>query len=739
MVVNFFKECTMFNRKQVSRWIRISANILLAVTFMGLALNAAPLDTAKAGRNPPPPPEVGIVLPSSDQPRWVNDAARLTAAFADAGHPADVRYSEESTITELAQVNALIAEGIKVLIICPVDSENAAAAAEAAHNAGIKVISYDRLILNTTGLDFLVTFDNFAVGAQMGQFLVDKAQGGGYPLFLYAGHPGDNNAFLFFEGSWSVLQPKIADGTFVVKNSSMAVSLKDKPSLTHNEQEQIIAQITTNWNWDDATALAQANLAALTAADKGRAFILAPNDGTARAIADVFSADADISSYVITGQDAEQPSVQWIIDGKQSMTIFKDVRTLADDAAATAVDYLNLTTPPSNNTFYNGSMDVPAKTSATVVVDRYNLKAALIDSGYYALGDFTWPTFNVGIVLPDIENSRWVQDGNRLTTAFAAAGRSAHVLYSGNDNAVEKANVDILVNEEDINVLIFAPVDSSAAAAAAADARAAGVKVIAYDRLILDTPAVDYHVTFDSQMVGAAQAQYLVDRAHGTGNPLFLYAGAITDNNAFLFLEGSWSVLQPKIADGTFVVKNSSAAVALKDKATLTHDELVQIIDQIGVTDWDPANATTLAQANLDALTAGDKGRVFILAPNDGTARAIADVFRADTDVIGCVITGQDAERGSVQYIIDGKQWMTVFKDIRTLADDAAAAANLYLTSGHLPLGTAFYNNGSVEVPSDPTDVVVVDRRNVKPALIGTGYYLYSDFIWPTYLPLVKR
>ena len=91
--------------------------------------------------------------------------------------------------------------------------------------------------------------------------------------------------------------------------------------------------------------------------------------------------------------------------------------------------------------------------------------------------------------------------------------------------------------------------------------------MVSYDRLIRDTDAVDYYVTFDSIAVGEAQAQYLVDKATGTGNPLYLYAGAASDNNAFLFFEGAWNVLQPKIADGTFVIKNSSEAVGLQDKA----------------------------------------------------------------------------------------------------------------------------------------------------------------------------
>ena len=250
--------------------------------------------------------------------------------------------------------------------------------------------------------------------------------------------------------------------------------------------------------------------------------------------------------------------------------------------------------------------------------------------------------------------------------------------------------------------------------------------MISYDRLIRETDAVDYYVTFDSIAVGEAQAQYLVDKATGTGNPLYLYAGAASDNNAFLFFEGAWNVLQPKIADGTFVIKNSSEAIALQDKATLTRDEMGKIIGQV-TTEWKFDVAKNLAEANLTAAAAADKGNVFILAPNDGTARAIADVFGADTDVTSYVVTGQDAEIASVQYIIDGKQSMTVLKDVRTLVADAIAAAIAYL-EGKTPEQTTTYNNGVIDVPAKPSVVITVDKANVQAAVIDSGYWPASEF-----------
>jgi putative multiple sugar transport system substrate-binding protein len=346
---------------------------------------AAPATAAPAAGKVP----VGIVLPTKDEPRWIQDQTRFQDALKAAGYDVQILFSQGSSATEKANVEALIAQGIKVLIICPQDATAAGAAVEEARAAGVKVISYDRLIRDTAAVDYYVSFDSIQVGNLQGQYLIDHATGKGNPLYLYAGAATDNNSFLFFAGGWQVLQPKIADGTFVIKNSSQAVALQGKATLTRDEEGKIIGQITTDWKFDVAKKLAQDNLTAATAADKGNVFILAPNDGTSRNIADAFAADKDVKSYVISGQDAEKPSVQYILDGKQSMTVLKDVRTLVKDAIAAAVAYLKGGAPEKTTTYNNGKVDVPAKPSPVISVDKSNVKSALIDSGYYQASDFT--------------------------------------------------------------------------------------------------------------------------------------------------------------------------------------------------------------------------------------------------------------------------------------------------------------------------------------------------------------
>jgi len=366
-------------------WYSLAAVLMIATTILS-ACGGAPAPTEEAAGQGL---AVGIVLPTREEPRWIQDETRFKDALSKAGYDVEILFSEGDSAKEKANVENLITKGIQVLILTPQDGAAAAAAADAARAAGVKVISYDRLILNTDAVDYYVTFDSIAVGEAQGQYLVDKATGTGNPLYLYAGAASDNNAFLFFEGAWNVLQPKIADGTFVIKNSSEAVALQDKPELTREEMGKIIGQVTTEWDFDTAKTLAESNLTAASAEDKGDVFILAPNDGTARAIADAFAADADVSSYVVTGQDAEVASVQYIIDGKQSMTVLKDVRTLVSDAIAAAVTFLEGGTPEQTTTYNNGAIDVPAKPSEVITVDKDNVKEAIIDSGYWPASEFT--------------------------------------------------------------------------------------------------------------------------------------------------------------------------------------------------------------------------------------------------------------------------------------------------------------------------------------------------------------
>ncbi|MDO3408358.1 sugar ABC transporter substrate-binding protein [Saccharibacillus sp. CPCC 101409] len=366
---------------------RFKGIALLLVVMMFATLAAACSNNGTSGSGGSV--SVGIVLPTKDEPRWVQDEQRFKDALSGTKYNTEILFSQGSSAKEKENVETLLNKGIKVLIICPQDGDAAAAAVEEAKKDGVTVISYDRLITNTDAVDYYVTFDSLAVGAAQGQYLIDHSKGSGQPLYLYAGAATDNNAFLFFQGAWEVLQPKIADGTFKIANSSEAEKLKDTKDLTRDQMSSIIGQVTTNWDPNEAKNKAQTHLTAAAADMKGDVVILAPNDGTSRSIADVFGSDSAITSYVITGQDAEQASIQYIIDGKQSMTVFKDVRTLVKDAMGMAVEVLDGKTPETTGSYNNGSADIKAKQTDVIVVDKENVKKELIDSEYYKASDFT--------------------------------------------------------------------------------------------------------------------------------------------------------------------------------------------------------------------------------------------------------------------------------------------------------------------------------------------------------------
>lgn len=361
-----------------------SISLLLIVAMFAVIVAACGNSGGSGGKV-----SVGIVLPTKDEPRWVQDEQRFKDALSGTKYTTEILFSQGSSAKEKENVETLINKGIQVLIICPQDGAAAASSVEAAKKEGIKVIAYDRLITDTDAVDYYVTFDSEAVGAAQAKYLVDNAKGSGQPLYLYAGAASDNNAFLFFSGAWKVLQPKIADGTFKIANSSEAEALKDKAELSRDELGKIIGQVTTNWDANEAKNKAQTHLTSASADMKGDVAILAPNDGTARSIADVFGADSAVTSYVVTGQDAEKASIQYVIDGKQSMTVFKDVRTLVKDAMGMAVSILDGQTPETTGSYDNGTKDVAAKQTDVIVVNKENVKAKLIDSEYYKADEFT--------------------------------------------------------------------------------------------------------------------------------------------------------------------------------------------------------------------------------------------------------------------------------------------------------------------------------------------------------------
>lgn len=331
----------------------------------------------------------------------------------------------------------------------------------------------------------------------------------------------------------------------------------------------------------------------------------------------------------------------------------------------------------------------------------------------------------IGIVLPTKEESRWLNDQKYFEEYFKDL--NYEILFSQNNSATEKTNVETLISRG-AEVIVLCAYDAAAAAAAVNAAKEEGIVVISYDRLIMGTDKLDYYVTFDSCSVGKAQADYLIEQAQGkTGVNLYMYSGALTDNNSVLFFEGAWKALQPYIADGTFVVRNCDKAVEFKDKNDLTRDEMISIMQTID-SEWNMATCKALAEAHLTAAGSDAKGEVFVLGPaDDDCCRALSDAFRADAEVTKLVITGADGVEASVQYIIDGKQSMTVYKDTQALVKGTLQIIDA-LKKGEEPAYDTTYNNDAMDVPTIQADVVTVTADNIAEVFFEGGVYDGSKY-----------
>lgn len=336
--------------------------------------------------------DIGIVLPTKDEDRWLADEATFKKLIEEKGYKAEIMYSQADPAIEKSNVEALIEKGVKVLLICPFDGAAAASTVEMAKAEGVQVISYDRLIMGTDAVDYYVAFESAKIGEAMGQYLVDQAAaygGSGLNLYLYSGALTDNNSFTYFQGNWNALQPKIADGTFIVRNSEVAEKYKDIKDLSYDQLYEIMQSVDTEWTPSVAKSLAEANLTNATAEEKALSFITAPDDNTARAVADAFMADADVKEFRICGADGVEGSVQYLIDGKQDMTVYCNPAMIAVAAMELAEKLIAGEKVECAETINNEAIDIPVVRCDVQPVTRDNLVEVWLDAGVYDAANYT--------------------------------------------------------------------------------------------------------------------------------------------------------------------------------------------------------------------------------------------------------------------------------------------------------------------------------------------------------------
>ncbi|NKL20553.1 multiple monosaccharide ABC transporter substrate-binding protein [Rhizobium leguminosarum] len=319
---------------------------------------------------------VGIAMPTKSSARWIDDGNNIVKQLEAAGYKTDLQYADDDIPNQLSQIENMVTKGAKVLVIASIDGTTLSDVLQKAHDANIKVIAYDRLIRDSANVDYYATFDNFQVGVLQAGSIVDalglKDGKGPFNIELFGGSPDDNNAFFFYDGAMSVLQPYIDSGKLVVKSGQTGM---DKVGTLR---------------WDAATAQARMdNLLSANYTDAKVNAVLSPYDGLSIGIISslkgVGYGTPDQPLPIVSGQDAEVPSVKSIIAGEQYSTVFKDTRELAKVTVAMVDAVMSGKEPEVNDTktYDNGVKIVPSYLLKPVAVDKTNYKQILVDGGYY--------------------------------------------------------------------------------------------------------------------------------------------------------------------------------------------------------------------------------------------------------------------------------------------------------------------------------------------------------------------
>jgi len=328
---------------------------------------------------------VGVAMPTETSERWINDGDAVKSQLEEAGYEVDLQYAADDIPTQQQQIDQMITKGAELLIVASIDGTALANQLQAAADQGIPVIAYDRLINGTENVDFYVTFDNYNVGVQQATSLLvgmgilndDGSEGGAtgpFNIELFAGSLDDNNAHFFWDGAMDTLQPYLDNGTLVVKSGQTSI-----------EQAAIL-------RWQQETAQRRMeDLLTSTYSDGSKVQgVLSPYDGLSRGIITALT-NAGYGATIaeglppVTGQDAEIGSVKLIADGTQFATIFKDTRTLAEQAVTSAESFLAGEEPEANDTesYDNGVKVVPSYLLESDIVYADNIAPLLVESGYW--------------------------------------------------------------------------------------------------------------------------------------------------------------------------------------------------------------------------------------------------------------------------------------------------------------------------------------------------------------------
>lgn len=347
----------------------ILAGMMILLSLAGCAGNAATVDSAK--------PKVGLCMPTKEQPIWIAQGERLTEAFTAAGYQVEIEYAEDVVERQITQIENMLLKGCKYLIIAAVDGYAISDAVKKAKAAGATVIASDRLIMNTADVDYYMTFDLVRMGEIQGEYIEQalalKEGKGPFTLEIFSGSPDDPNSIPFYEGAMSILQPYVDSGMLVVKSG------------------QITLNVTGTLKWDSATAQSRMdNILSSYYADQKLDAVLVAADclalGVISSLNSLGYGSAEKPFPVITGQDCELTAIKYILQGKQSMTVFLDAQLLSEKMLALVNDLEAGKAITPDTTYHNDTKEVPTLLYDPVLIDKDNYQL-LIERGFYTEDD----------------------------------------------------------------------------------------------------------------------------------------------------------------------------------------------------------------------------------------------------------------------------------------------------------------------------------------------------------------
>ncbi len=318
--------------------------------------------------------KVGVAMPTQSSERWINDGANMKAQLESLGYEVDLQYAEDDVQAQVSQIENMIASGANCLVIASIDSSALVNVEAQAKEAGIPIIAYDRLLMDTDAVSYYATFDNKGVGTAIGKYIEEKKDLANatesYTIEFFMGSPDDNNAHMLYDGLMEVLQPYLDNGTLVCKSGR--TSFDDTCIL--------------RWSQETAQQNCENYLTGFYA-DEDLDICATAFDGFAYGCKAALEGAGYTSENwpLVTGQDAELMATKNIISGSQTMSIYKDTRLLAEKCVSMVQAVLEGKEPEINDTdqYNNGVITVPSYLCTPVAVDVDNYKEIIVDGGYY--------------------------------------------------------------------------------------------------------------------------------------------------------------------------------------------------------------------------------------------------------------------------------------------------------------------------------------------------------------------